>query len=172
MTIAVDFDGTIVEHRFPKIGKEIPFAIETLKKLSNDGHRLILWSAREGELLKEAVDFCSSRGLEFFAVNADRPESNWSEGQATRKIVADMYIDDRNLGGIPDWGTIYKMVAGHLTYADLISSDAGEDMELRSGTFRRPSQNSGRSRRKSSKRRGWFGRIVDRCREARRKYSR
>lgn len=65
MIIAVDFDGTIVEHRYPAIGKEIPFAIDTLKKLQEEGHRLILWSVRENELLDEAVEFCRQRGLEF-----------------------------------------------------------------------------------------------------------
>ena len=50
MTIAVDFDGTIVEHRYPRIGEEIPFAVETLKLLQQEKHRLILWSVREGEL--------------------------------------------------------------------------------------------------------------------------
>ena len=48
MTIAVDFDGTIVEHRYPQIGEEIPFATATLKMLINERHRLILWSVREG----------------------------------------------------------------------------------------------------------------------------
>ena len=47
MTIAVDFDGTIVEHRYPRIGEEIPFAVETLKLLQQEKHRLILWSVRE-----------------------------------------------------------------------------------------------------------------------------
>lgn len=56
MIIAVDFDGTIVEHKYPKIGKEIPFAVETLKRLQADHHTLILWSVREGQLLKDAVD--------------------------------------------------------------------------------------------------------------------
>ena len=51
MIIAVDFDGTIVEHRYPAIGRELPFAIETLKKLAKEGHRLILWTVREGRLL-------------------------------------------------------------------------------------------------------------------------
>lgn len=58
MIIAVDFDGTIVEHKYPKIGKEIPFAVETLKRLQADNHTLILWSVREGQLLKDAVDWC------------------------------------------------------------------------------------------------------------------
>ncbi len=57
MTIAVDFDGTIVEHRYPEIGAEIPFAIDTLKMLTNERHKLILWSVREGELLDEAVEW-------------------------------------------------------------------------------------------------------------------
>ena len=51
MIIAVDFDGTIVEHKYPEIGR-IPFAIETLKKLQQERHRLILWSVREGKLLR------------------------------------------------------------------------------------------------------------------------
>ena len=62
MIIAVDFDGTIVEHKYPEIGRELPFAIETLKKLQQERHRLILWSVREGKLLQEAVDFCRERG--------------------------------------------------------------------------------------------------------------
>ena len=62
MTIAVDFDGTIVEHRYPQIGEEIPFATATLKMLINERHRLILWSVREGKLLEEAVEWCRERG--------------------------------------------------------------------------------------------------------------
>ena len=78
MTIAVDFDGTIVEHRYPRIGKEIPFATDTLKLLQQDQHRLILWSVREGELLEEAVAWCKERGVEFYAVNRDYPEEKQS----------------------------------------------------------------------------------------------
>ena len=74
MIIAVDFDGTIVEHRYPKIGKEKPFAIETLKKLSAEGHRLILWTVREGKRLEEAIQFCKERGLEFYAANKNYPD--------------------------------------------------------------------------------------------------
>ena len=61
MIIAVDFDGTIVEHKYPEIGQEVPFAIDTLKMLIKDQHRLILWSVREGALLDEAVEWCRSR---------------------------------------------------------------------------------------------------------------
>ena len=121
MVIAVDFDGTIVEHRYPSIGKELPFALDTLRKLAEEGHRLILWTVREGQYLEEAVEFCRSRGLEFYAVNRDYPEEEKENNQRfTRKLKADLWIDDRNLGGLPDWGTIYEMVHNKLTYEDLM----------------------------------------------------
>ena len=71
MVIAVDFDGTIVEHKYPAIGRELPFATETLRMLIRDRHKLILWSVREGRLLDEAVEWCRERGVEFYAVNRD-----------------------------------------------------------------------------------------------------
>lgn len=107
MFIAVDFDGTIVQHRYPKIGEEIPFAIDTLKLIQKElRHHLILWTVREGELLEEAVNYCKERGLVFYAVNQNHPEDKSVEGP--RKLMADMFIDDRNFGGLPDWGFIYN----------------------------------------------------------------
>ena len=121
MIIAVDFDGTNVEHQYPAIGKEIPFAIETLKKLTQERHRLILWTVRRGQLLEDAVNFCRERGLEFYAVNRNYPEEVADPGpQYSRKIQADIWIDDRNLGGLPEWGIIYKMIHNGLTYRDLL----------------------------------------------------
>jgi len=109
--IAVDFDGTIVTHEYPKIGREIPFAIDTLKKLQEEFHfRLILWTVREGSLLQEAVDYCKKRGLEFYAVNSNFPEEK-RDKMESRKLKADLFIDDRNLGGLPDWGIIYQMIS-------------------------------------------------------------
>lgn len=112
MVIAVDFDGTIVEHKYPQIGKEIPFAIATLKKLQAERHLLILWTVRENDLLEEAVEYCRKRGLEFYAVNANHPDEQVKPNQASpcRKVRADMYIDDCNVGKLPDWGAIYEMV--------------------------------------------------------------
>ena len=121
MVIAVDFDGTIVEHRYPSIGKELPFAIDTLRQLAEEGHRLILWTVREGQYLDDAVEFCRSRGLEFYAVNRDYPEEELGKNNRfSRKLKADLWIDDRNLGGLPDWGTIYEMIRHRLTYEDLM----------------------------------------------------
>jgi hypothetical protein len=129
MIIAVDFDGTIVEHRYPAIGNEQPFAIETLKKLTEEGHRLILWTVREGRLLDEAVMFCRERGLEFYAVNRDYPEEEKNRNNHfSRKLKADLWIDDRNLGGLPDWGTIYEMIHHKLTYEDLMHRYENQDM--------------------------------------------
>ena len=120
MTIAVDFDGTIVKHRYPKIGEEIPFAIETLKMLIKDRHKLILWSVREGELLNEAVEWCRKRGVEFYAVNKDYMDTN---PHYSRKLKVDMWIDDLNVGGLPDWGTIYRMVSEHKTYEEILREE-------------------------------------------------
>jgi hypothetical protein len=110
MIIAVDFDGTIVEHEYPKIGKPIPFAIDVLKRLQNEDHHIIiLWTMREGELLQEAIDYCEKQGLTFYAHNRNHPEEEQNENIA-RKIAADIYIDDRNIGGLFDWGIIYRIV--------------------------------------------------------------
>lgn len=110
MIIAVDFDGTIVEHKYPQIGAEIPFAIESLFSLQKEGHQLILWTYRTGELLDEAIEYCKSKGLEFYAINKNYPEEVFDEN-ISRKIYADIYVDDRNIGGIPDWGQIYQMIS-------------------------------------------------------------
>jgi len=127
MTIAVDFDGTIVEHRYPEIGKELPFATETLRMLIADRHQLILWSVREGKLLDEAIEWCRERGVEFYAVNRDYPEEQGTSNNNhySRKLKVDVFIDDRNLGGLPDWGTIYRMITEHKTYQDIIMEKIG-----------------------------------------------
>ena len=109
LIIAVDFDGTIVEDGYPGIGNERLFAFETLKRLQADGHRLILWTYRHGKKLDEAVAFCNSNGIEFYAVNRSFPEENSVE-DVSRKIHADLFIDDRNIGGILGWGEIYQML--------------------------------------------------------------
>lgn len=109
--IAVDFDGTIAEDRYPGIGKPMPFAFETLKMLQGDGHRLILWTYRTGKKLNEAVEFCREHGIEFYAVNKGFPEEDMLHPDTGRKIHADLFIDDRNFGGFPGWGVIYQKLS-------------------------------------------------------------
>jgi hypothetical protein len=126
MTIAVDFDGTIVEHAYPKIGKEMPFATETLRQLIQDRHKLVLWTVREDALLQEAIDWCKERGVEFYAINRDYPEEEREKNNHfSRKLKVDLWIDDRNIGGLPDWGTIYRMIKEHLTWDDIIRENSG-----------------------------------------------
>ena len=123
MIIAVDFDGTVVEHRYPAIGKELPFATATLRQLMEDGHRLILWSVREGDLLQEAVDFCEQRGVTFFAVNSDFEEEDGAGKHYSRKINDDLFIDARNVGGLPDWPTIYALIKRKMNLRDFLISE-------------------------------------------------
>lgn len=137
MLIAVDFDGTIVEHEYPKIGRERPFATQTLKKLVEDGHRLILWTIRHGETLQEALDWCTERGITFYAVNCDYEGQDVCSGERSPKVKCDMYIDDRNLGGLPDWGTIYEMITHRLFFEDVFAPGLRMD-------------------RKAKKKRKWF----------------
>ena len=110
MKIAVDFDGTIVEHKYPEIGKEILFAFETLRALQKQKHQLILWTYRSGKELEAAVEYCRRNGVEFYAVNSSYPEEEFDEDYDSRKIDADIFIDDRNIGGLPPWGEIYQMI--------------------------------------------------------------
>lgn len=111
ITIAVDFDGTIVEDNYPNIGKPLLFAFDTLKKLQEKGHRLILWTYRHGATLDEAVEFCKENGVTFYAVNKSFPEEIF-ELKYSRKINADMFIDDRNFSGKVSWGEIYQTIVG------------------------------------------------------------
>lgn len=147
MIIAVDFDGTIVEHRYPEIGQEIPFAIDTLKMLQKEGHRLILWSVREGKLLDEAVEFCRERGLEFYSVNSNYTEEKDNHEHFSRKLKADMFIDDRNIGGLPDWGSIYRIIRYRINVADLVTAA----LEEKFGDIERQQQ--------SRKKKGLFGKL-------------
>jgi hypothetical protein len=117
--IAVDFDGTIVEHEYPEIGKEKLFAFQTLKELEKLGAYLILWTFRTGTELDEAVEFCRKNGIEFYAVNKNYPEEIFDES-VSRKINADIYIDDKNIGGFPGWSGVWQI----LTPYDLQEKEA------------------------------------------------
>lgn len=100
--IAVDFDGTIVEHRYPEIGEEIPFATDTLRMLIEEHHQLILWSVREGKLLDDAVEWCRKRGVEFWAVNRDYPDEELGkDAHFSRKLKADYFIATATSAGCP-----------------------------------------------------------------------
>lgn len=107
--IAVDFDGTIVDHEYPAIGKEKLFAFQTLKEFNKMGANLILWTFRTGKKLDEAVEYCRKNGIEFYSVNKNYPEEVFDE-TVSRKIDADIFIDDKNVGGFPGWSEIWQMI--------------------------------------------------------------
>ena len=134
--IAVDFDGTIVEHKFPKIGKEMMFAFATLKELQKKGHKLILWTFRDGELLDEAVEYCRQNGVEFYAVNKSYPEEVY-DLSISRKINADIFIDDRNVGGFLGWSKIWQTLhpeGGEFTHR-LVNEDAHKNYKKEDKSF-------------------------------------
>jgi len=124
LIIAIDFDGTIVEDRYPGIGKPRLFAFETLRKLQEDGHRLILWTYRSGTTLKEAVAFCNKNGIEFYTVNKSYEEEKFDDTKS-RKIYADLFIDDRNIGGVLGWGEIYQMITNEIPNMNALKKKKG-----------------------------------------------
>ena len=122
MVIAVDFDGTIVEHEYPAIGEERPYATEVLRNLIADRHKLILWTMRDGDLLKEAVDWCKERGVEFYSINSDSSAMFGEDRnpELSCKLNADYFIDDRNIGGLPTWTEIYDIITYGKSYAQIL----------------------------------------------------
>ena len=139
MKIAVDFDGTIVEHKYPQIGKEQLIAFETLKQLIKQKHQVILWTYRAGKELDEAVEYCMENGVEFFAVNKNYPEEHY-DGSISRKIDADVYIDDRNVGGFPGWSAIWQIInpsEGQSNREMKAVSSADKSKKARKGFFKR-----------------------------------
>ncbi len=126
LKIAVDFDGTIVDHQYPKIGKDLLFAFETLKELQKHGALLIIWTFRAGVELDEAVEYCKSKGIEFYAVNRNYPEEIYDES-ISRKINADVFIDDKNVGGFIGWSKIWQ----HLNLYDLMEQETEKRLNKR-----------------------------------------
>ena len=101
MIIAVDFDGILCENKFPEIGPPNYEVISLVRELIDRGHEVILWTTRNGEELTAAVDWCGDRGLHFCNVNGPAP-SNLKEyknvyERESRKVFADIYIDDHNI---------------------------------------------------------------------------
>lgn len=101
---AVDFDGTLCRGRkYPEIGEPNCFLIEFLKETRKEGDIVILWTCRTGQELDEAVRWCSKHGLEFDFINENTEESKMYFGGDSRKIYANYYIDDKNMGVWEFW---------------------------------------------------------------------
>ena len=93
--VCVDFDGTCVMHEYPKIGEDVPYAVDVLKRLNENQVKIILWTIRSGEFLQEAVNWFVERDIELWAVNKNPQQRFWSKSP---KAFAPVYIDDAALG--------------------------------------------------------------------------
>lgn len=91
--IAVDFDGTCVEHRFPEIGRDIG-AETVLKKLIDAGHSIMLWTMRSGKGLEDALQWFADRNIPLLCANSNSRQT-WT---TFPKMYAHLYIDDAALG--------------------------------------------------------------------------
>lgn len=109
MIIAVDFDGTIVEDAYPKIGEPVLFAVDTLLEMQRARHQLILWTTRTGKPLEEAVNWCKDQGIEFYAVNKSYPEEKM-DATVSRKINCDIFISSKNVGEFMGWGEMWQEI--------------------------------------------------------------
>ena len=110
MIIAVDFDKTLHTGDWPDIGSPMPYAIDKMQQLCVDGHFLILWTCREGQLLIDAINWMLLHSIPFNLINENHPENTARYGSNSRKINADFYIDDKQVGGLPRWDEIYEEV--------------------------------------------------------------
>ena len=111
MIIAVDYDETIVQDSFPHVGTLKPDAKEVINELYDNGHFIIIWTCRHGENADDAHKFLTDNGIKFHSFNEHKPENIEKYGNDTRKIFADIYIDDKNLGGLPEtWKEIREVL--------------------------------------------------------------
>jgi hypothetical protein len=110
MTIAVDFDGTLHDGEYPGTGAPVPGAADALQRLSAEGHYLIIWSCREGKTQIDMVNWLIKHEIPFNRVNDNIGCELY--GYNSRKVYADVYIDDHNVGGLPSWNEIYNIISG------------------------------------------------------------
>lgn len=110
MIIAVDFDGTLHLGKWPGIGIPSPYAVEVMNKLKKAGHDLIIWTCREGKEQTEMVNWLLEHKIPFDRINDHHPESVKRYGNDSRKVYAHLYVDDKQVGGLPTWQEIYEYV--------------------------------------------------------------
>lgn len=110
MIIAIDFDGTICRGKFPNIDGEQPYAKQSMKQLKDDGHYIIINTCRSGKQLLEAINWLLQQGIPFHRVNDNEPTNVALYGNNSRKVYAHIYIDDKQVGGLPSWLEIYEQI--------------------------------------------------------------
>lgn len=124
MILAVDFDGTLHCGIYPAIGVPVPYAIKKMRKLKEDGHYLIINTCRCDEHLIAAINWLLEKGIPFDRVNDNHPDGVKLHNSNSRKVFADVYVDDRQVGGLPTWPQIYDYIASFVKpSADSIATD-------------------------------------------------
>ena len=93
--IGIDFDGTMVTHKYPEIGEPLDYAVETVLKLQEVGHKIILYTMRSEERLAQAVEYMEEEGIELYSVNENPSQKYWTKSP---KIFCNLVIDDNALG--------------------------------------------------------------------------
>lgn len=125
--IAIDFDGTIVEHEFPSIGPLRQDARKIIKLLKKEGHQIIIWTCRTSQNSFKGVpdakptifdvhNFLIANEIPFDTINNNIPGSGF---QPSPKVYADFYIDDKNIGGLPSWREIYDLITVQIVAREL-----------------------------------------------------
>lgn len=121
--VAVDFDGTLVEDSFPEIGKPYTEMFDIMKYLRSSGVKVILWTSRNfhrnRDLLEEAIQFCKEQGLEFDAINENVREVQELTGEDTRKVYADLYVDDKSIHSLQS--PLYWLNKVNLSWVDYMN---------------------------------------------------
>ena len=110
LVIAIDFDGTIATQSFPEVGRLIHGADTVIRKLHKQGHRILINTCRSGKMEGLAQDFLDKHEIPYELINSNLPELITLYKQDCRKMSADVYIDDKNLYGLPSWDEIYIML--------------------------------------------------------------
>jgi hydroxymethylpyrimidine pyrophosphatase-like HAD family hydrolase len=108
--IAIDFDGTIAEDKYPEIGPILPMAKNVINKLYRAGHFIIINTCRVGGTMGDVEKFLEEMDVHHHYINTNLPSKIREYGVDCRKISADIYIDDKNLMHISDWGIIAEQL--------------------------------------------------------------
>lgn len=135
----VDFDDTIVEGAFPSIGPANPGAVEVLRELLDKGYRLILYTMRTDDLLNQALVYCNTNNIHFWAVNDNPEQEKWAPN--SRKIFSHVVIDNNGLGtplkvggnGKPcvDWVKLREILVQWEVLPQLEESDGTKTFEIK-----------------------------------------
>lgn len=110
MIIAIDFDGTICRGKYPNIDGLQPYARETINQLYDAGHYIIINTCRSHDQLVTAINWMIEQGIKFHRVNDNHPNEVARYGNNSRKVYAHVYVDDKQVGGLPEWREVAEYI--------------------------------------------------------------